>query len=100
MPSRRKVTPPDEAPLLKTTSPPILLNRPATPPESPLEIMRPSDLPVYVARFKECVLANKARREQKFIPWRNVERVHMPAGYLRKLDEVLGDDRLDLMYIL
>jgi len=63
-------------------------------------MLTPSDLTVYEARLKESVLANKERREQKFIPLRNVERVHMPASYFRKLDEALGYDGFDLRYTL
>ena len=107
-PSRRKITPPEDiqrAPLLKqnvlpTTSPPIASNHPATPPESPLEILTPSDLTIYEARLKESILANKERREQKFIPFNSVERVQMPASYFRKLDEAIGYDGLDLRYTL
>ena len=108
LPSGRKITPLEDArhiPLLKhnllpTTSPPVLPNHPATPPESPLEMLTPSDLTLYEARLKESVLANKERREQKHIPLRNVERVHMPASYFRKLEEAIGDDALDLRYTL
>lgn len=108
MPSRRNITLPEDvqrAPLLKqivlpTTSPPISSNYPSTPPESPLEMMTPSDLTKYEARLKESVLANKERREPKFIPLRNVERVQMPACYFRKLEEAIGDDGLDLQYTL
>ncbi|KAL9135267.1 MAG: hypothetical protein Q9175_003535 [Cornicularia normoerica] len=104
MPSRRNITPLEDvqrAPLLKqivlpTTSPPISSNYPSTPPESPLEMMTPSDLTKYEARLKESVLANKERREPKFIPLRNVERVQMPACYFRKLEKAIGDDGLDL----
>jgi len=108
MPSRRKITPPEDvqrAPLLKqnvlsTASPPIASNHPATPPESPLEILMPSDLTRYEARFEESVLANKERRGWKFIPLHSVERVQMPASYFRKLDEVLGCNELDFRYTL
>ena len=108
LPSRRKITPSEDirhAPLLKhnllpTTSPPILSNHPATPPESPLKMLTLLDLTIYEARLKESVLANKERREQKFIPLRSVERVHMPASYFRKLDEALGYDGFDLRYTL
>ena len=107
-PSRRKITPPEEvqrAPLLKqnvlpTISPPIASNHPATPPESPLDMLTPSDLTIYEARLKESVLANKERREQKFIPLHSVERVQMPASYFRKLDEAIGYDGLDYRYTL
>ena len=108
MPSPRKITPPEDvqrAPLLKqnvlsTISPPIASNHPSTPPESPLEMLTPSDLTIYEARLKESVLANKERREQKFIPLHSVERVQMPASYFRKLDEAIAYDALDLQYTL
>ena len=107
-PSRRKITPPEDvrhAPVLKhnllpTTSPPVLSNHPATPPESSLKMLTPSNLTIYEARLKESVLANKERREQKFIPLRSVERVHMPASYFQKLDEALGYGELDFQYTL
>ncbi|MCJ1350373.1 MAG: hypothetical protein MMC33_000354 [Icmadophila ericetorum] len=59
-------------------------------------MLTPSDLTIYEARLKESVLANKERREQKLIPLRSVERVHMPASYFRKLDEALRCDGFDL----
>ena len=106
--SRQKITPSEDvrhAPVLKhnllpTTSPPVLSNHPATPPESPLKMLTPSNLTIYEARLKESVLANKECREQKFIPLRGVERVHMPASYFRKLDEALGYDGFDLQYTI
>ena len=108
MPSRRKITPSEDiqrAPLLKqnalsTTSPPVASNHPATPPESPLEMVMSSDLTIYEARLKESVLANKERREQNFIPSHSVERVQMSASCFRKLDEAIGRDGLDLRYTL
>ena len=63
-------------------------------------MLAPSDLTIYEARIKESVLANKERREQNFIPLRRVERIQMPASYIRKLDEALGYDGLDLRYTL
>ena len=107
LPSRRKIIPPEDvrhAPLLKhsllpTANPPAPSNHPATPPENPLEMLTPSTLSIYEARLKESVFANKERREQKFIPLRDVERVHMPASYFRKLDKVLGPDGDDLQYV-
>lgn len=63
-------------------------------------MLTPLDLSMYETRLKESVLANKERREQKFIPLRSVERVHMPASYFRKLDEALGNDGFDLQYDL
>ncbi|KAK3171767.1 hypothetical protein OEA41_003851 [Lepraria neglecta] len=74
----------------------MVSNHPATPPKSPLEMLTPSDLTTYEARLKESILANKERREQKFIPFNSVERVQMPASYFRKLDEAIGYDGLDL----
>ena len=108
LPSRRKITPPEDiqrVPLLKqnvlpTTSPPIASNHPATPPESPLEILTPSDLTIDEARLKEYVLATKERRKQNSTPFNSMERVQMPASYFRKLDKVFGDDGLDLRYTL
>ena len=64
-----------------------------------LEMLTPSDLTKYEARFKESVLANKERRERNFIPLRDVERVRMPASYFRKLDEALGCGEPDSRYI-
>ena len=105
MPSPRKITPPENvqrASLLKlnilsTTNHPIASNHPATPPESPFKTT-PLDLTRYKARFEECVLANKERKEQKFIPLHYVERVQMPASYFQKLDETLGSGELDYRY--
>lgn len=59
-------------------------------------MLTPSHLSLYKARLKESVLANKERREEKFIPLRSVERVHMPSSYFRKLDEAVGYDGFDL----
>ncbi|KAK3169439.1 hypothetical protein OEA41_008822 [Lepraria neglecta] len=106
LPPRQKITLPEDvqrAPLLKqnvlpTTSPPIASNHLATPPESPLEMLTPSDLTIYEARLKESILANKERRKQKFIPFNSVERVQMPASYFRKLYKAIGDDGLDLRW--
>ena len=108
LPSPQKITPLGDiqrAPLLKqnvlpTTSPPIASNYPATPPESPLKMLTPLDLTTYEARLKECVLATKEHRKQKFIPFNSVERVQMPASYFRKLDKAISDDGLDLRYTL
>ena len=86
--------------VLPTTSPPIASNHPVTPPESPLEMLTPSDLIIYEARLKESVLANKEYRKQNFIPFNSVERVQMPESYFRKLDKAIGDDGLDLRYTL
>lgn len=108
LPSRSKITSSEDIrqpPLVKkhnllpTTSPRVL-SHPATPPESPLEMLTPSDLTTYEAKLKESVLANKECRVQKFKPLRGVERVHMPASYFRKLDEAIGYDGLDLRYTL
>lgn len=104
LPSRPKITPPEDvrhAPpvklsILPTTSPTIPSNHPATPPESPLEILTPSDLLIYEARLQDSVLANKERREQKF----NVERLHMPQSYFSKLDEALDYGESDFQYTL
>ena len=108
MPSRRKITSSEDiqrAALLKqnallTTSPLIVSNHPATPPESPLEILMSPDLTIYEARLKESVLANKERREQNFLPSHSVERVQMSESCFRKLDEAIDHDGLDLRYTL
>lgn len=62
--------------------------------------MTPSDLTTYEAKLKESVLANKERRNQKFIPLRDVERVQMPASYFRKLEDAIRYDELDFQYTL
>ena len=107
LPSRRTITPLEDfqrAPLLKqkvlpNTSPAIAPNHLATSAESPFKILAPSDLPIYEARLKECVLANKERRDPKFTPSRNVERIQMPASYFRNLEEAIGCEP-DLRYTL
>ncbi|KAK3168982.1 hypothetical protein OEA41_005430 [Lepraria neglecta] len=61
-------------------------------------MLTPLDLTTYEARLKECVLATKEHRKQKFIPFNSVERVQMPASYFRKLDKAIGDDGLNLRW--
>lgn len=61
-------------------------------------MLTPSNLTLYEAKLKECVLANKQDRDPKFTPLCSVERVHMPASYFRMLEEVLGDAQDDLRY--
>lgn len=104
--SGRNITPPEDGQhghllkldLLTTTSPPVLSNHPATPPENPPEMLKLSDLTIYEAKLKESVLTNKERRNPKFIPLRNIERIRMPANYFRKLENAIGYDGLDLQY--
>ena len=102
MPSPRKITPPEDAQraspnILSAASHPIASNHPATPPQSPFKTT-PLDLTRYEARFQECLLANKERREQKFMPLHYVERLRMPASYFTKLDEALGSAEVDHRY--
>ena len=106
LPLRRTIPLEDvqRAPLLRqkvlpNTSPPIAPNHLATSPESPFKILAPSDLPIYEARLKECVLANKERRDPNFTPLRNVERIQMSASYFRNLEEAIGCE-LDFRYTL
>ena len=106
MPSRRKVTPPEDvqrSSLLKqnvstTANPPIRPNYPATPPQSPLQQLTPSDLKTYEARFKECILAKKQRRKSKFIPLYDTERLQMSRTYFQKLYQVLDSGESDYWY--
>lgn len=55
--------------------------------------MLPSNLVVYEAKLKECVLASKERT------LRHVERVRMQADDFRKLEDAIGREN-DHQYII
>ncbi|MCJ1285564.1 hypothetical protein MMC26_004905 [Xylographa opegraphella] len=55
----------------------------------------PSEFIIYKARIKESVLAAKQRRDLRFKPLRNVERLHVSMIEFQKLNEILDDDGND-----
>ncbi len=106
MPSPRKTKPPEDdqranhfkQSVLQTASCSVVSNHPATPHQSPLQMLKPLDFTRYEAQLRECVVADKERRERKFIPLHCVERVQMPASYFLSLDKALGFGELDSRY--
>lgn len=84
--------------MLLHTGPYIVSNHPATPPENPIKVFTPSDLTIYEARLKECVRANKERKEPNFRPLESVERFEMSATCFKKLEDALDYDGLDFQY--